>query len=681
MIELIHHFISWTGAHPQAAGVIIALVSFSESLAFIGLIVPGSTLMIGAGVLVGAGVLEFWPTFAWSVSGAVIGDGVSYWLGHHYQDRLRHLRPLQRRPELLARADAFFLRHGGMSVVLARFVGPVRSVIPVVAGMLGMSPARFYAYNLVSALAWAPAHIIPGMVFGASLALAGHVALRLALLFGVLLIAAWIVVGLIRASYAWLQPRAAVWSANAVAWGQTHRRVAWLINDLLDPARPESRALTVWLVLLIAGAWVFLGVLQDVLSHDPLVTAGRSLYHLLQGLRTPLGDRIMVMLTELGDAAVVFPVAAAVLAWLTWRRAWRDAGYWLAALGFGALAVATIKAILRMSRPVDLYTGVDSYSFPSGHVTMSVVAYGFLAVLVAGSVGTRRRWIPYAAAALLIGAIAFSRLYLGSHWLADVAAGGALGVAWVAVLAFARERRRRVPAATRGLLSVAFLVFFGAGLWHIHARMAPDLERYAVRYPVQPLNARAWWEGAWRKLPVYRQDLAGEHEQPMNIQWAGELPVLKRLLLAGGWREPLAADWHNALNWIAPHPSLDKLPLLPQLQDGRYDSLRLVLPGNPLRRPERRIVLRLWPTDMRLEPGGTPVWTGTVEWQRIQNLPLLSIPRSSGGYDDALDSVSPLLTGLRWKMVYRRDRQEDGDFHWRGKVLLAKNPGANPSQK
>ena len=660
----------WVSTHPHLTGLIVGLIACAESLAFVGLVVPGAALMLAAGALVGAGLMGFWSTFAWAVGGAVLGDGVSYWLGHRYRERLRGLGPLRRHPQWLARGEAFFQRHGGQSILLARFVGPVRPVIPVVAGMLGMAPARFYLYNVLSALAWAPAHLLPGMAVGASLVLAGQVATRLAVALGVLAVSVWLIVWLIRLSYRHLQPQAARWAALAMTWGSAHPRLAWLVADLFDPARPAARALLVWLALLIATTWLFFGVLEDVLTRDPLVYAGQAIYHLLQQWRTPWGDGIMVVLTELGDAAVTIPVAAAVLAWLLSRRAWRDALYWLSAVGFGALAVVVIKLALKVPRPVPLYAGAEAYSFPSSHATLSTVVYGLLAVLIAPTFGTRWRWIPYATAVLMVMGIAFSRLYLGAHWLADVTAGIALGAAWVALLAIVRGRRQPVPASSRGLVAVALLAFLGATGWHVHDRFAPDLERYAVRHLVMVMRASEWWHEGWRKLPVWRLDLEGEHEQPMNVQWAGDLRALRRYLLARGWYEPPTLSLRTAWAWLLPNPSLGQLPVPPQLHDGQYESLRLVDAGDGKTPPGERRILRLWPTTLRLQPGGTPVWIGTVASQRLERLPLIGFPRLIGGYDQALTTLESALTDVKWKPVQRPPWEHEEYVSWSGTVLL-----------
>ena len=673
-IAYLQQVVSWLGGHPGWAGLIIAAITCAEALAFVGMLVPGATLMIGAGALVGLGVLDFWSTLAWAVAGAVIGDGVSFWIGHRYKDRLRALRPLRERPALLERGEAFFHRHGGKSVLLARFIGPVRPIIPVVAGMLGMAPARFYFYNVLSALAWAPAHLLPGMAFGMSLALAGQVAARLALLLGALVLFAWTTVWLARALYLSLQPRASHWAARALPWARRHRALSWLVGDVLDPDRPLPRGLLAWLLVLTSGGWLFLGVLEDVVSADPLVYAGKSLHQVLQHFRTPVGDRVMIAVTELGDPAVALAVIAAVLAWLLWRREWRDAKYWLAAVVFGELVVATIKAALHFPRPDGFAAAATSYSFPSGHASMSTVIYGFLAVLIAPALRAGWRWLPYAAAALLVGAIAFSRLYLGAHWLADVLAGVGLGGAWVAVLAIARQRHAAVSPRIPGLAAVAGLAFFVAGSWHIATGMELDLQRYAVRHGTREMPATSWREDGWRNLPQFRRDLEGEREQPLNVQFAGDLPRLRQRLLSAGWRAPLALTPQSALRWLLRNPSLDQLPVLPQLNGGRYEALLLLSDAAAGTDPGPPLVLRLWPSSMRLQPGATPLWVGTVSRLRLRRLPLLSFPQSDDHYNEGAGALLRSLADPDTTQVRSEAQAREPECRQCGTLLLIQLP-------
>ena len=85
MTELIQDMLAWIAANPHWAYLLIFGVAMFESLALVGMLVPGAVMMVGAGPPIAAGVLSFWPVMGWAVAGAIVGDGVSYWLVHHYR--------------------------------------------------------------------------------------------------------------------------------------------------------------------------------------------------------------------------------------------------------------------------------------------------------------------------------------------------------------------------------------------------------------------------------------------------------------------------------------------------------------------------------------------------------------------------------------------------------------------
>ncbi len=184
--------LSWIGAHPQWAGGLLFFVAFAESLAVVGLFVPGAMLMFGAGALIATGHLDFWWAAGWAALGAIAGDAASFWLGRHLGPRLGAIWPFRANPLLLRRGVHYFRLHGGKSVLLGRFIGPIRPVVPAVAGMFEMPSGRFLLVNVVSALLWAPAYLLPGMAFAASFAIAAAVAGRLAVLAAAVLAFGWL---------------------------------------------------------------------------------------------------------------------------------------------------------------------------------------------------------------------------------------------------------------------------------------------------------------------------------------------------------------------------------------------------------------------------------------------------------------------------------------------------------
>lgn len=162
-------FVEWIQLHSAWAEAIVFLVAMVESLAIVGLLVPGVVMMFAAGALIGSDTLSFTPICFAAILGAIAGDWISFWLGRHYHTPLLNSWPLRDHPKLIEHGIHFFHKHGAISVMLGRFFGPVRAVIPLIAGMLDMSVKQFVAVNVASAILWAPAYLIPGILFGDSL--------------------------------------------------------------------------------------------------------------------------------------------------------------------------------------------------------------------------------------------------------------------------------------------------------------------------------------------------------------------------------------------------------------------------------------------------------------------------------------------------------------------------------
>src|SRR5690606_23571232 len=167
MSEIVH-------AHQGWAGPIVGLLVFAESLAFIGFLVPSTALLLLIGGLMGAGLVDGLPILLWALAGAVMGDAVSFWAGRWAGPRAL-LRPaLARYRRLLVRARLFFRRYGALAVILGRFIGPVRSMIPFAAGMFRMRELRFQVANVAGAVLWLPAMFAPGWLGGKGLTFLGR---------------------------------------------------------------------------------------------------------------------------------------------------------------------------------------------------------------------------------------------------------------------------------------------------------------------------------------------------------------------------------------------------------------------------------------------------------------------------------------------------------------------------
>src|SRR3954466_13218054 len=135
MEDLARQLIEFIRSNQDWAIAVMFITAFGESFAFLGLLFPGTTLLIAAGALIKSGSLPLWPILIGAVVGAVLGDTVSFWIGKRFGGRLTGMWPFNRNPDLLAGGMQFFHRHGGKSVFIGRFFGPVRAIIPLAAGI------------------------------------------------------------------------------------------------------------------------------------------------------------------------------------------------------------------------------------------------------------------------------------------------------------------------------------------------------------------------------------------------------------------------------------------------------------------------------------------------------------------------------------------------------------------
>jgi len=137
----------------------VFFVSFAESLAVVGLLVPGVAVLLGLTLAAAASGIPLWAWLVCGVVGAFCGDGLSYVLGQRAGPAVHRWRFFRHHPLWLERGEVFFQRWGAWSIIIGRFIGPVRPVVPLVAGAFNMPASRFWLANAVSAPAWGVAYL------------------------------------------------------------------------------------------------------------------------------------------------------------------------------------------------------------------------------------------------------------------------------------------------------------------------------------------------------------------------------------------------------------------------------------------------------------------------------------------------------------------------------------------
>jgi len=619
------HLLHLLAEHPGWTLAFVLFAAFVESLALVGTFFPGSTAMFIAGAFAGTGALNLGWLFACAIVGAVAGDALSFWIGRRYGGAIARVWPFSRHPAILEKAEAYFARHGARSVILARFVGPLRAVVPIVAGMAGMTPTRFFMMNVISALVWAPAHILPGVVLGASLQLAGAVSFRLVAIVAILVAAGWLIERASRIVLAHADAWASASRRSVASWAARHEgRAARGLARLLDPAQPALGAVVVLTALVPVFAAVFSYALENVLHDAPLVQVDQSVRQFLYSIRTTWVDALLARIETLGSAPALIALMATVTVWLAAERRWRAIAYWLIAAAFSQLLILAIRAVIHHT-PAGT-SEFDAFVFPSGRVASMVIVYGFVMFVLVRRV---THWLVALAIATLgntiIAGVSFAGLYFDRFLFSDALGGAAFASIWLAVVVLTSVWRYPEHPPPRNFMPLVIGGVLAATLV-LHPAEDPragGMDASATGTPVV-ITAAQWTDTSWRTFACYRFDMKGARREPLTIQWAASAGDLSRALRDAGWTKGPQVSVRSLLSLVSPQVNASALPILPKLNNGIPSPLvfaRPHLPEDPRHPGARRDVLRFWPSGyaLRRESGPpTPIWVGTLVYERLR---------------------------------------------------------------
>ncbi|MFO8142595.1 MAG: bifunctional DedA family/phosphatase PAP2 family protein [Marinobacter sp.] len=436
---------AWVGDNPGWLILALFATAMTESLAIAGLIVPGVAMLFAFAVLAGKSGVPLSEALLWAGLGAVVGDIISFAIGRFFKGRLHSVWPFSRYPRLISRGEALFNTHGGKSVIAGRFIGPIRPIIPLIAGALYMSWGRFLTFNLISAVGWAVVYVVPGYAVGSALAseiqppphfylVIGVSAAVLALLY-VVVLQFRLGVGEGSRPYHWLESRMARYDTS-------HR--FWRLYTNERPTRKGEFPLPS-IVLATAALAMFLILAQTVTFSRRIYEFNELALTWFGALRQPLLDIPAVAATLLGDPPVLLGAAVLAILVLGFR------GYYAAALHIAAAALLSVvsvwllKAGLSVDRPDQVLSPPTSGAYPSAHATGATVLVTMAASFIAGESRKKQRWQTYVMLSLPLVPITLSRLYLGANWFTDIVGGLLLGLAITGAVRASYSRYDRVP--------------------------------------------------------------------------------------------------------------------------------------------------------------------------------------------------------------------------------------------
>ena len=420
--------------------LLVGVFAFAETGAFVGLIVPGETVMLLGGAVAGQGAIDIYLLIAIAWFSAWAGDTTSFFLGR----RLGREFVMRNGPrfgishERFEKVEDYFSRHGGKTIFIGRFISLVRAFAPFIAGSSGMRYRAFVPYSILGTGLWASAHILIGYFFSRSIDTAAKYAGRGAFLLGALIVVVVGVVLLVR------RFRVEENRSAAGRWMEERRATAWLVAlfrrfqpqlsflwDRVTPGGTFGLEFTSLMAILAVASFVLVAY-TVIVGGDPGPTPGDvTAMEIAEKLRTGWLVDVAKVVTEFGSAAICWSLAAIAAAVLAARRRWAELGVLVAGMAIVIAGVHELKDAVDRPRPAgDGLVAASGSSFPSAHA-----AYSTFYVWLAVTVVMRLRVGMARGAALVVGGIVLtalvglSRVYLGVHYMSDVNAGWALGVA------------------------------------------------------------------------------------------------------------------------------------------------------------------------------------------------------------------------------------------------------------
>ncbi|MGV6394614.1 bifunctional DedA family/phosphatase PAP2 family protein [Pseudomonas caspiana] len=394
----------WLAVNPSWLSAAIFLIAFIECLAIAGIIVPGTVALFAVAALAGSGILPLSEVLLLGFLGGILGDAVSYFIGRRFHQNIRRLPGLRSHPEWIGGAETYFQRYGIASLLVGRFIGPLRPMLPMVAGMFDMPFPRFAAVSLLAAAGWSIAYLLPGWAAGA--------AVRLPLPEG-------------------------FWPQAAVVGGGLALLVGISIQASLRSKKYATEIMAVASAILLAG--IFFG-------WPHLTQLDNGIMSLIQEHRSPVLDQFVIVVTGMGDFRTQLYAAALLLVLLLVTRQWRHAAFACIATLGTALANGSMKWLFARARPEVLLEPLTTYSMPSGHSSAAFAFFITLAVLAGRGQPVRLRLTWLMLGGMPAISIAMSRVYLGVHWPTDVLAGMLLAFTFCAISLSIIQRRSSLTA-------------------------------------------------------------------------------------------------------------------------------------------------------------------------------------------------------------------------------------------
>ena len=574
-----------------------------ETTIGIGLILPGSTIILFLGALSARGYLDVGDLIWFSVLGAIIGDNVNYYLGRKYGTKWLKGGFWLLKANHIEKAKYFMDAHGAKSIFLGRFIPSVKEVVPFIAGSVKMNKRTFMFWNVLGAFGWGFEWVLAGYIFAQSLNLAELWLSRAGLFFAFLLIFGgilyffkWLIIRkgkqflIIFTSLCQSLKEAVIKNEHVLLWMQKHPRSISFLKARFDTTVFSGLTLSIFTLAFVYVLALFAGVVEDLITSDPIIAADIRIANLFFVFRTDVLTNIFTWITLLGKSQVilVFIFISVAVLWL-WQKKYCFLPLFIAVTGSEAFTYLG-KLAFHRPRPEMAVYAEHSFSFPSGHATIAVAFYGFVGyLLMRFSQSWNRKVNIFFTTILIIIAIGFSRVYLGVHYVSDVWSGYLFGAMWLIIaVSFSewlryKERGDQSISFVGGVRPISFVLVFIAILFYAGFSMNyhPPLASVPSNSAIVVSKSTDIFTNEQMK---YTETLTGDKQEPINyIFLAKNDSHLVAALQQAGWILTDKADMSSFIKAVkalilkTPHPSA---PISPSFWNAKIQDISFAkVPG------------------------------------------------------------------------------------------------------
>ena len=628
---------------------VIGLLAFGEALILTSVFSPGTIVVLVGGVLVAQGLYDFGDMACFVAVGTILGAEASFRIGlrggHLFQDGRWIFSTAN-----LDRGKRFFAKYGAPSIILGHFFGPLRPVVPVVAGLSGMSRKRFFRWNVVGGLGYSIVVLSIGYFFGtaldfvsAAVTRGGLFALVVLLAMGILWYLAVklrqsvpIVVSVVRSV-----GEAVRANPHVEALVGRHPKLFRFLKKRVSRDQFSGLPAT-----LLAAAFMYFLLLYanstfDYVTQGQITQIDARLANLMVAFRAPSLTAFFTIVTAFGAGLVVsvLAVAASFILWFGHRHHYLP-GLWVVLIG-NMVSVSLLKNLFSRARSPWAVYSESSYSFPSGHSAVAVAFFGFMTYVV-----IRERifpaWLSFVAGGMIIFLIGLSRIYLVEHYLSDVLNGYLVGVLWALLGVWLAEWLRTKARPAVGFqtkttkISVVLGVIAGSliAVWFAvntyHQKLNPELVP-----TIAHLDQSVEEAFAADRLPSYSESILGTRQEPISlIILAPDEATFLQAFVAAGWHRadrPGLATLSQAAFAVWFNTRYDTAPVTPAFWNNQPHGYGFQSELRNIGLRERHHA-RFWKSDFRT-PEGLLIFVGTAS------------------FDD----------GLKWGLTHRIDPNIDAE--------------------